>query len=158
MPAPLDPARREEIAQAIRDGAGTRSRNSIAREHNVSPSTVSKIAEEAGIENPFDRTLLARACEAKTVDNRARRAQLAEDHLSDAIRLRERIWQPASVVTPQGEVVVIELPNAQDVRHFMSAVGQAIKVSMEVERHDAADGTASSAVDAWLRDVLGGGA
>lgn len=153
----LDPAKREAILTSVREGAGQRSAGSIAREHGVAVSTVTRLAKQHGLDGQWQRTTLARATEAKTVDNRARRAQLADDHLSDAIRLRrERLWSPTPIVTPSGQMIELELPPAQDVRHYMAAIGAAIKTSMEVERHDASDSSAGAAVDAWLRAMLGG--
>lgn len=156
MPRPLDPAKRAAIEQAIRNGAGECSRNAIAREFGVAASTVSRIAADAGIEDAFDRSKTFRASRARVVDAKAVRSQLAQDYLADAVRVRERLWLPADVVAPSGEVVTLELPSARDVKDFMSSVGQAIKISMEVEKHDAASGDAVDEARSMLLGVAEG--
>jgi len=154
MAKPITPEERAAILADI--NAGELPRNAIARKYKRSPGTISNIARENGLEGrAFDRTATARASRAKQIDNVAVRAQLAEDHLADAVRIRERLWEPCDVVTSTGEVRTLLLPPAGDVRNFMASVGAAIKTSMEVEKHDARDDSGASAVDSWLRDVLG---
>lgn len=75
MPPPLDPDKRAAILQAIR--AGGRSRGAIARDHDVSPSTVTNIAKAAGLNTAFDRAQTKKATEAAQVDHKARLVALA---------------------------------------------------------------------------------
>jgi hypothetical protein len=49
------------------------------------------------------------------------------------------------------------LPPAQDVRAFYMSMGQCVDKHLALERHDADDSAGMSAVDAWLRGMLGGG-
>lgn len=77
MPKPLDPAKRQAIAEAIRTNAGQRSRADIAREFGVAASLVGKIATETGHTTAWDRTQTKRATEAATVDLNARLIQQA---------------------------------------------------------------------------------
>lgn len=74
MPAALDPHKRAAIAQAIRDG-GTR--NAIARQHDVSPATVTLIAQQDGITDAFNREGTKRATEARRIDQAAASLALA---------------------------------------------------------------------------------
>jgi hypothetical protein len=152
------PERREEIAQAIRDHAGLKSASALAKQLGCSKTSVTTIAAEIGMADVFDRSKTANATAAKQQDNRARRAQLMEDHLSDAVRIRERLWEPAQVITPLGERAELPLPPARDVRDFMTSVQSAMKISMELERHDASKGNADAAVSVIgdLMDALRG--
>lgn len=145
MPKPIDPEKRAAIEQSIREGAGTRSAGSIAREFQVGRTTVLRIAQQAGLDGAWDRTKTLHASRATAIDNKAVRAQLAADHLSDAVEIRKRLWEPAEAMTAMGEIVMMSLPPARDVKDFMTSVGAALKVSMEVEKHDAGDATADDA-------------
>lgn len=87
MPAPLDPDKRDAIADAIRAGG---KRNDIAREHHVSPSTVTRIGrdlEDKGeLDTPaFDRTKTESASRARAKDNALRRAELEAEFLRRAV-------------------------------------------------------------------------
>jgi transposase-like protein len=79
MPKALSAAKRRLIEQAIRDGG---QRNTIAREHDVSPGTVTRIAQQAKIEGAFDRTHAEKATRARQADVAGRMAEL-ESHLLD---------------------------------------------------------------------------
>lgn len=96
MPAPLDPAKRAAIADAIR--AGGMSRNAIARALGVSAGMVSKVArelEEAGqVDTAFDRSNTETATRAAQVDNAARRAALEAEFLKVAEEELARRDQP----------------------------------------------------------------
>jgi integrase len=74
MPKPLDETKRAAILADIR--AGQKPRNQIARDHDVSPSTVTGVAKTAGITDAFDRSQTLKATRAKSDDNAAKRAQL----------------------------------------------------------------------------------
>jgi hypothetical protein len=74
------------------------------------------------------------------------RTQLALDHLEDAVRIRsERLWAPCTVVAATGKLIELDLPPAKDVRDFMASVGSALKISMDVEKHDSGDQGAEDA-------------
>jgi hypothetical protein len=141
MPKAIDPDKRAAIEQAIRDGAGQRSAGSIARDHGVARSTVTKIAAEAGIDGAFERTKVARASRAKQIDNRSRRAALVEAYLGDAERIRLRLWEPAEQTTATGEVVLLTLPSGRDVRDFAMAGTSLVKATIDIEKHDVTDGS-----------------
>lgn len=156
MPAPIDPDKRRAIAAAIRAGTGQRSRNSIARQFGVAGRTVGKIAEEQGLTDAWDRTVTARASASKQADNRARRAELGQLLLADSFRLRERLWQPAETVLPNGDTTITELPGARDVRDFAVAVQGAVRTHLDLDRHDAADdgvGAARSLIAEFMDSV-----
>lgn len=145
MPPRLAEEKRQHILDAIKAGAGWRSRNDIAKEFGVAGSTVGKIAEDEGIVDAFDRTKVARASEAKQVDNRARRAELSALLLEDSFKLRDRMWQPAETILPNGQIVLTELPVARDVRDFSASVQANIKTHLDVDKHDTGDQGADDA-------------
>jgi transposase-like protein len=145
MPPRLAEEKRQSILDAIKSGAGWRSRNDIAKEFGVAGSTVGKIAEDEGIVDAFDRTQVARASEAKQVDNRARRAELSALLLEDSFRLRERMWQPAETILPNGQIITTELPVARDVRDFSASVQANVKTHLDVDKHDVGDQGAEDA-------------
>ena len=145
MPPRLAEEKRQSILDAIKAGAGWRSRNDIAKEFGVAGSTVGKIAEDEGIVDAFDRTQVARASEAKQVDNRARRAELSALLLEDSFRLRDRMWQPAETILPNGQIISTELPVARDVRDFSASVQANVKTHLDVDKHDVGDQGAEDA-------------
>lgn len=77
---PVDDLTRANIQDAARDGA--RSRNSIAREYNVSGETVTRICAEAGI--TFDRTKTEAAVRAHALDIAAERGLLLKMMIAEA--------------------------------------------------------------------------
>lgn len=157
MPKPLPADKRAAILKDIQ--AGQKSRNQIARDHGVSVSTVSGIAKDAGLTDAFDRSKTKSATRAREVDCKALRAQLKQDLLEDAQRLRARAWKPYQVVvsTPQGaDIVTLEEPPLAEVRSAFTAIGIAIDKSIVLERHDSADGAADAkSMLGSLADALG---
>ena len=144
--------------RAVKTGKSTKSRNAIGREHQVSVSTVTAIAQAEGLGDAFDRTRTAAATKAKSIDCRAAREQLKEDLLGDAQRLRARAWAEYEVVvsTPKGaQTVILPVPPLTDVRAAYSAMATAIDKALRLEQYDAADESGASAVDEWLRTLVG---
>jgi transposase-like protein len=139
MPAPISDEKRTRITELCGQGV---SRNDIAREVSVSPSTVSKIAEEIG--HSFDRTAVENATRARKADNAAKRAQLVSDLLDDAQEFRAMIRQPHTVhdFTKDGEFVtgVLERPTAGDIRNYMTSLGIAVDKTIAIERADLGGG------------------
>lgn len=140
MPAPLDPELRAAILTDIRAG---KTRNDIARQHGVSPSTVSKIASSNGLK--FDRTQTAAATRAKKADNAARRAQLSALLLEDAHRLRAQLWQPCTIGAFGGRDNVwtdtqLPEPTFSDKRAILASVHTAVRDHLDLERIDTDNG------------------
>ncbi len=103
MPRPLDPVKRQAIAEAIRTNAGQRSRAEIAREFGVAASLVGKIATEAGLTDVWDRTQTKKATEANKVDLNARliaqasrNAGVAEQILASFEAMQPNDWARVS--------------------------------------------------------------
>lgn len=140
MPKALAQRKRAAILRDIE--AGEKARNVIAREHQVSPSTVTGIAKAAGITSAFDRTHTEKATRAAADDCKVLRAQLKVDLLHDAQKLRKRAWEPYKVVvsTPEGaEVVTLDLPPLPDVRAAYTSLGIAADKSIRLEQHDSGE-------------------
>lgn len=86
MPAPLTPEQREAVLAAARSGA---SRNEVARQTGVSPASVTRICIAAGVS--FDRTATAIAVQARVIDQKAARVNLAGNLLDDIAEARVRL-------------------------------------------------------------------
>lgn len=150
MPKALDPAVREAIEQAIRDG---QTRNAIAREHGVSGSTVSKIGKELetreGLGPAFERSQTKRARLRRSDDLAARRTELAQLLMDDAFALRLKQWetQPQLMVVPRkgggAEIEIVQVAaTSTDHRNYATAVG--INVDKVRQLTDGADQTAAA--------------
>lgn len=74
----------DDVRAAIADDvrAGLKSRNQIARDHNVSPQTVTNVATEIGVADPFSREHTKKATAARRDDQVGQRAGVAADLLS----------------------------------------------------------------------------
>lgn len=79
MPPRIPDEQRADILADIEAGGTCRG---IARTHDVSTSTVRKIAEEAGVRTPFARERTEKATAARIADDRAKRAELAHEALT----------------------------------------------------------------------------
>ncbi|WP_405561905.1 helix-turn-helix domain-containing protein [Streptomyces sp. NBC_01180] len=119
-----------------RHHAAGMARNEIARKIGRSPSTVSKLAAEAGL--TFDRgPEVVAATEARRIDLAARRITLAEQLHQDAEKLREQLWQPCTVGAFGGKDNVwndtrLEQPTFGDQRQILAAAGTAIEKSFKL--------------------------
>lgn len=154
MPRPLADDIRAAILADIR--AGKLSARAIAKKHGVASSTVSKLASDNGVANAFERTQTEKATRAQEKDSRARRAELAAALLDDAARLRERAWQPYTVVvgTAQGaERVTLDLPPLGDVRSAYTAVGIVVDKHLALDRHDHTGAAGADDVRSMLGDL-----
>ena len=136
MPAPISPEKRAQILESIKAGGTCRG---IARDHGVSRTSVSKIAQDAGLVDAFGRQQTKHATAAIVADTASRRATLAER----LIKLAELSMDQA----------VAELGEA-------SARDAAVVLGIAVDKHRALvdmdrDPEGLAAVDAWLRGVTG---
>jgi hypothetical protein len=148
---PLPPEKRDAVLADIR--AGGKSLHQIAKDHTVAKSTVSRIANEAGLTNAWDRSQTEAATRAHAIDCRARREALKDQLIEDAERIRARAWEPYEVVVDNRQAgpqsMTLDLPPAQDVRAFYMAVGLAIDKHCRLEQYD----TTGNDVDA--KSMLG---
>lgn len=137
MPRPLDPDKRAAILADIK--AGTKSRNQIARDHNVSVSTVTKIARQEGLTGAFDRSLTRNATAAAVADHASRRAALAERLITLAEHSMDRALASLREASARDAAVVLGI--AVD-KH---------RALVDMDR----DPEGLAAVDAWLRGITG---
>lgn len=155
MPAPLAPKLRAAILADI--DAGELSRNATARKHGVSVSTVSRIADQEGRTDAFDRSDTENATKAKVADLAARRAELARLLLDDAFELRERA-RSAYTYYERGQLgpekVTLDRPPLRETREAYTALGIAIDKSKHLLAQDSEAGGAAI-VDQWLREMMG---
>lgn len=161
VPAALDPDRRASIEHAIRAG-GTR--NSIAREHHVSGSTVGKIAKELEAHGdltapPFDRAKTQRAREALDQDQAMERARLRGLLLQDAHRLRVQLWEPCMFHNFGGKdnthnSIELPQPTFEQQRAIMATVGTAVDRIVRLDLgSDAAEKEAASLIKGLVDDI-----
>ncbi|MFG1846759.1 hypothetical protein [Micromonospora carbonacea] len=138
MPPRIPDTTRAAILADIK--AGTKGRNQIARDHQVSVSTVTNIAKAAGATDAFDRSQTEKATRAVVEDSRSRRAKLAAALLDDAERFRERAWSTykyyeRGIEGP--ELVTLEQPPLKDAKEAYVAIGISIQRHLDLEKFDA---------------------
>lgn len=116
-----------EMEAAIREGhAAGRSLNSIARQLDVNPSTVSRWCKKAGL----IWTGVPHASDVVRERLAFNRLVLAEAALADAIAIRERLWEPHEVIvnTPEGpKPMTLDLPDAKATAEYAAAIERLIK-------------------------------
>lgn len=151
---PVDSKTRALIRKLARDG---KSRNAVAREAGVSTSTVTKVCSEARPPITFDRSATKVAVEARVVDLKARRVELAQLMLETAFTLHGKLFEQRTVSTTDGSggVVSYEVdPTAKDWQATLTAIGIATDKHLLLVRTDS-DDRDLPAVDAWLQLTLG---
>lgn len=154
MPAPIPDTTRAAILNDIQ--TGEKGRNAIARDHDVSPDTVSNIADAAGILDAFARTNTENATRARQSDLAARRAVIAEMLLDDIQRLRDRAWEPYEIVTSsqQGaEITTLALPPLRDTQAAYTSIAVALDKHLALVRHDGDTGSDLESARSLLGDL-----
>lgn len=150
--SPVTDAERERIRVLHARGLSC---EQIAAGLGRAKGTISRQCKRLGLS--FDRSQTKAATEAKVADAKSRRADAVKVLMDDFHRIRERAWSAYEVPMSSGtgvEVVYLDKPPAQDLRAFYAAMSICIKDQVAIERHDADEG-GLSAVDAWLRGMLG---
>ncbi|MFB7278063.1 helix-turn-helix domain-containing protein [Streptomyces hydrogenans] len=150
----------EADEQAVRDlhaqGLG---RNEIARRLNRGTRTISVIAARLNLE--FECTQTEKATQHRKAQLAEKRAILADALTDDALRLSSQVWEPATVFNFGGKDNSFEKrelpePPAADKRALMAAATAAAAQSLRLVPPET-DTQGLAAVDAWLRDMMGGG-
>jgi hypothetical protein len=152
---PVTDVERERVRELHAAGL---SRNAVAAELGRPWATISAVAKSLGLS--WDREAPRVAIEARVVDAKARRAALLVALLDDAERLRRQIWEPHTYREHGGKDFVEAKwtqpePTSADKLKLMQAAGIAVDKSMRLDQHDS-DTQGLAAVDAWLRDMMGG--
>lgn len=136
----ISAARRAAALDAIRQPAG-RSRAQIAREHEVSTRTVQRIADDAGITDPWNTADTKAATAAARDHLRARRAVLSERFLAESAKLLDRMTGPFVVFAFGGKdnefnsATLTDVPTA-DLRNLMTSAAVAFDKHLAADRHD----------------------
>lgn len=138
-----------KVVKAIRDMAAAGwTRNAIARELGISPSTVSRHVEPG----TFDRAATAAATEAVVQDAKAIRSRISFDLLTDAQRLRRMFTAPMtrvhfSVTNGREEYEAPAVPG--EIKDLAIAMGILLDKHLALVKHDS-DDRDRPAVDKWL--------
>jgi hypothetical protein len=119
------------------------SRNAVAREVKVSPSTVSKVAVEE--ELTFDRSVSAAAVAAKQADAKARRADIQLALIDKAEDFLHSIDQPFLAFSFGGkdntyEEHELDGPPTGDILNLMRSTSLALKEARDLRKDDDDEG------------------
>lgn len=160
MPPRMDDSKRQQILEAVTNANG-RSRNDIAREFGVSGSTVGRIADEAGVQDAWDRTNTEKGTQARSADLAELRSRTAARFLQKANEMLDRLEEPCEVFAFGGaenrfNSEILHRPPSAEARNLMTAAAIALDKHVLLDKHDA-DDSGGAAVDAWLRHVMGSG-
>ncbi|CAM3457101.1 hypothetical protein [Stackebrandtia soli] len=125
MPPRIPSDKRDAILADIRDGK--LACRAIATKHGVSPSTVSKLKDENGPADAFERSQTLHATAARQADVRDLRSRLALRTLQRAHAILDRLDADTFVTktaTVTGEVITIRTddPAPRDERDLAAAV------------------------------------
>jgi IS30 family transposase len=118
-----------------------KTRNDIAKALGRSASTITAACNKMGLS--FDRTKTAAATKAKVLDAKAKRAQLMNDLLDDAEKLRQQLWAPTKIFSFGGKDNTyaerkVDRPPFKDQRDIVNAVSTTITASLRLDDHDKA--------------------
>ncbi len=132
------------------------SRNAIAKDVGVSPSTVSRICAEATPPITFDRSATAVAVQAVQMDHKAERARISTRLIQEIVGLLTLMHAPHVVVgwyEGSASEHVLDRPTSGDVKNYMTTIGIALDKHLALVKHDS-DDRDKPAVDKWL-EALG---
>jgi hypothetical protein len=127
----------------------------IAKELGRPRTTVTRTAAQLGMF--FDHAQTANATRAAAIDMKARRARIAERLLNESEELLDDIKRPYvdHTFTQAGEYVQhAAMPVPQDKAHLTRSAANLLAEHRRMAEFDADKG-GMSAVDAWLRGMLG---
>lgn len=145
---------RDAILADIR--AGQKSCRQIARDHKISPATVSALAKAAHIPDAFERSHTKRASEARAFDAKAARAELIEQLYGDAQRFRQRAWDPYTTPVVAGNAVTLVTLNQPPLRDQQAAyVALAVCVDKALVLEAKDDDQGAGAGRTMINDLFG---
>lgn len=155
MAKPLTDDEKQHIVELIQSGKGCAE---IAREVGRAVDTVSRIAKTIGW--TFGKTNLARAHEARSAYSSERRAELAARATEEADRLLRELHGEYMVFSFGGKdntfnAKVLEEPPIEAKRAMIQGFRELIRTVIDIDRHDSRNDEGASAVDEWLRGIVG---
>lgn len=146
----ISDATKRKVRKLARDGMA---RNEIARQCKISAGSVTTICRTAKPPISFDRSATAAAVEAKVIDHKARRADLAGKALDEVHRLFGLLTSPHEVIHWDKDGFVhraeIERPTSGDVKNYATAIGILTDKHVALVKLDS-DDRELPAVDRWL--------
>lgn len=152
---PVDSKTKAKVRRLARSGM---SRNAIAREVGIGTSTVSRICATAQPPITFAREHVKAATEAKVLDAKARRAQLADDLLGDVTKLRGMLFEQVSRVhfsVTNGREEYEGPLSPGEMKDLATTFGILLDKHAMLVKFDT-DDRDLPAVDAWLAAMMGG--
>lgn len=155
MPAPISDDERARIIQLLDDG---KSCNVIAREVGRSSSTISNVARSIG--HRFGHSNLAHAREVRSAYSKEKRAELAARATEAAERLLADLEREYTVFNFGGKdntynERLMDRPPVEAQRQMIQGFRDLMRTVLEVDRHDNRSDDNLSAVDEWLRSIVG---
>ena len=154
---PLTDDERAAIVDLLGEGLSC---SAIAKQTGRSTSTVSNIARSVG--HSFGQSNLARAREARSAFCAERRASIASRLTVEAELLLDDLHGEYLVFSFGGkdnsyEEHRLAAPPSEAKFTTMRAIGQAMKIVLDIDRADNRADEGAAAVDQWLRSMLSGG-
>jgi len=156
---PVDPKTRKRILEMASESPQP-SRNAIARECGVSPSTVTRLVAEALPDHRWDRADARAAVAAKAVDMKAARSEHAAGLLDDMGKLRASFFADRKRVhfsVTNGREEYSAPPTPGELKDLAVAYGILVDKHLVLVRHDS-DDRDLPAVERWLGEMMGRGA
>jgi hypothetical protein len=157
---PVTAENRAHVLQLHGEGLG---RNAIAKRVGISTAAVSAVVHAVGLD--FARRDSVVATEARLLDLKARRADLAERLVVKAGQLLDRMDMPYEVHAfgagrderYELRTGIVSRPPAADEAKLMTSLGIAVQRSMELDRMDSDGGQAAavSVVDGLMAAFAG---
>lgn len=159
MPKALSARKRNAILADIE--AGQKARNQIARDHGVSPGTVTNIARQGGMTGAFDRSGTKSATEAAVADAKAVRAATSRRFLDEANKMLDQLHEPHTAFSFGGRdntyaEHAFPEPPVDAKRTLITAAAIAFDKHLAADKHDADESADASSVDQWLESLTSG--
>ena len=143
---PVEPDVRARIIELVEAGM---SRNAVARELKLSPSTVSKVAAECDPPLTFDRSSSAAAVAAKQADAKARRAEIQLKLIDKAEDFLHSLDQPFLAFSFGGRdndynEHKLDAPPTGDILNLMRSTSLALKEARDLRKDDDDEGVSEA--------------
>jgi hypothetical protein len=153
---PVGDTEREQIRALHARGE---SLSAIAKNLGRSKSTIAHHCKLLHLS--FDRSATKEATEAKVADTKAKRAATSQRFLDKANEFMDKMEGSFLVFNFGGKENsynehLLDGPPTGDLRNLMESSAKAFGQHLAQERHDSDDSSGLSAVDEWLRGMLGG--
>lgn len=137
------------------------SRGEIRKATHRGDSTIDKVAKAIGHRSPASQVEhVAEAKAARSARAAERRARLQEQFEERALELLDAMGKPHVAFNFGGKDNTyaehkMDEPDAGTKRALMQAARDAARTAVEIDRHDNRTDDAASAVDEWLRHMIG---